>query len=86
MAGTVDAPGNVIIDDVTARGPARMERRRRPVRGRGRHGDDHPDPIVPLDATDDVPVPTDLADRLATDHAAAGADLTYELLVRAPAG
>ena len=39
---------------------------------------------MPLDATDDVPVPADLADRLTTDHQAAGADLVYELLVRNP--
>jgi len=45
---------------------------------------DVPIDLVPLDATDDVPVPTDLADRLEADHAAAGADLTYELLVRNP--
>ncbi len=45
---------------------------------------DVPISIVPLDATDDVPVPTDLTDRLATDHAAAGADLMYELLLRNP--
>ena len=32
-----------------------------------------------------VPVPTDLADRFAADHAAAGADLMYELLLRNPA-
>ena len=45
---------------------------------------DVPISIVPLDATDDVPVPPDLADRLKADHQAAGADLVYELLVRNP--
>ncbi len=45
---------------------------------------DVPISIVPLDATDDVPVPADLPERLATDHAAAGADLMYELLLRNP--
>jgi hypothetical protein len=45
---------------------------------------DAPISIVPLDATDDVPVPVDLADRLATDHRSAAADLMYESLVRNP--
>ena len=40
--------------------------------------------LVPLDATDDVPVPPDLLERLEEDHAAAGANLAYELLVRFP--
>jgi hypothetical protein len=40
--------------------------------------------LVPLDATDDVPIPADLADRLAEDHLAAGADIVYELLQRVP--
>jgi hypothetical protein len=45
---------------------------------------DVPVSIVPLDATDDVPVPPDLATRLESDHKAGGADLVYELLVRYP--
>jgi hypothetical protein len=40
--------------------------------------------LIPLDATDDVPVPADLPMRLADDRAAAGADLVYELLSRHP--
>jgi hypothetical protein len=40
--------------------------------------------LVPLDATNDVPIPPDLAERLAEDHEAAGADLVYELLQRVP--
>ena len=45
---------------------------------------DVPVTLVPLDATDDVPVPADIVDRLATDHAAAGADITYETYARTP--
>ena len=40
--------------------------------------------LVPLDATNDVPIPPDLAERLAEDHEAAGADLVFELLQPRP--
>jgi hypothetical protein len=40
--------------------------------------------LVPLDATDDVPVPADILGRLETDHAAAGADIAYETYARTP--
>ena len=84
MAGTVDAPGNVIVDGVTADDRLEWNVAADPSAVAAVMATTIPITIVPLDATDDVPVPTDLADRLATDHAAAGADLTYELLVRAP--
>jgi hypothetical protein len=45
---------------------------------------DVPVTLVPLDATNDVPTPADIATRLAADHAAAGADFAYELYVRNP--
>jgi len=46
---------------------------------------DLPVTFVPLDATDDVPVPDDIASRLEADHAAAGADIAYETYARNPA-
>ena len=39
---------------------------------------------MPLDATDDVPVPADILDLLEPDHAAAGADIAYETYARTP--
>jgi len=84
MAGTLDAPGNVIIDGVTAEDRLEWNVAADPSSVAAVMATSIPISIVPLDATDDVPVPPDLADRLATDRAGAGADLTYELLVRAP--
>ena len=40
--------------------------------------------LVPLDATNDVPVPADFAATLEQDHAAAGADIAYEMFARSP--
>ena len=40
--------------------------------------------LVPLDATNDVPMPADILDELGADHAAAGADLVYEMYARNP--
>lgn len=84
MAGTIDAPGNVLVDGLTE--PDRLEW--------NVVADvdafiavmalDVPVALVPLDATDDVPVPPDLLERLEEDHLAAGADLAYELLLRFP--
>ena len=45
---------------------------------------DIPVTFVPLDATDDVPVPSDILARLEADHAAAGADIAYETYTRTP--
>ncbi len=40
--------------------------------------------LVPLDATNDVPLTQELLDNLAADHAAGPADLVFELLTRNP--
>ena len=45
---------------------------------------DVPMTLVGLDATNDVPVPADIVDQLSADHAAAGADIAYEMYVRTP--
>lgn len=84
MAGTIDAPGNVEVDGVTAEDRLEWNVAADPSSVAEVLATAIPITLVPLDATDDVPVPADLADRLATDHAAAGADLAYELLVRSP--
>ena len=84
MLGTVDAPGNVYVDGFDAGDPLEWNAFADPSAVEAVFGTDVPIDIIPLDATDDVPVPADLPARLATDHAAAGADLMYELLVRNP--
>lgn len=83
MLGTVKAPGNVYIDGLSG-GGVEWNAYADPSAVEAVFATDVPISIVPLDATDDVPVPADLTERLATDHGAAGADLMYELLLRNP--
>lgn len=44
----------------------------------------HPITLVPLDATNDVPVTAAAYAELAQDHSAAGADVVFEMLARNP--
>ncbi len=85
MAGAVDVPGNVIVEGVTADDGLEWNLAADPSAVSAVLGTTAPISIVPLDATNDVPVPADLAKRLEIDREAAGADLVYELLLRAPA-
>ena len=84
MLGTVDAPGNVFVNGLDGSTPLEWNAYADPSAVSAVLASDVPISIVPLDATKDVPVPVDLADRLKTDHKAGGADLEYELLVRNP--
>jgi inosine-uridine nucleoside N-ribohydrolase len=84
MAGVIDAPGNVLVDGLTEEDRLEWNVVADPDAFNAVLALDVPVALVPLDATDDVPVPPDLLDRLEEDHAAAGADLAYELLVRFP--
>jgi inosine-uridine nucleoside N-ribohydrolase len=84
MAGAVDVPGNVIVDDVTAEDGLEWNLAADPSAVEVVLGTATPIVLVPLDATNDVPIPGDLAERLDTDRESAGADLVYELLLRAP--
>ena len=84
MLGTVEAPGNVMVDGLTADDRLEWNAYADPSAVAAVLASDVPISIVPLDATDDVPVPADLAERLKADHQAGGADLVYELLVRNP--
>ena len=84
MLGTVEAPGNVMVNGMTADDPLEWNAYADPSAVSAVLASDVPVSIVPLDATDDVPVPPDLASRLEKDHKAGGADLVYELLVRYP--
>jgi inosine-uridine nucleoside N-ribohydrolase len=84
MGGAVDVPGNVILGDVTADDGLEWNLAADPSAVSAVFATSTPFSLVPLDATNDVPIPRDLTDRLAEDHEAAGADLVYELLQRAP--
>ena len=83
MLGSVAAPGNVLVDTHTAADQLEWDAYADPSAVAAVFDTDVPIALVPLDATDDVPVPGDLPDRLA-DVPAAGADLVHELLVRNP--
>jgi pyrimidine-specific ribonucleoside hydrolase len=84
MGGAVDVPGNVIVGDITADDGLEWNLAADPSAVSAVFATATPISLVPLDATNDVPIPPDLADRLAEDHEAAGADLVYELLQRVP--
>ncbi len=84
MLGTVAAPGNVYTDTLDGDDPLEWNAYADPSAIEAVFATDVPIDLIPLDATDDVPVPADLPERLADDRAAAGADLLYELLLRHP--
>ena len=84
MLGTIEAPGNVMVNGMTADDRLEWNAYADPSAVSAVFASDVPVSIVPLDATDDVPVPPDLATRLESDHQAGGADLVYEVLVRYP--
>ena len=84
MGGAIDVPGNVIVDDVTADDGLEWNLAADPSAVKAVFETATPISLVPLDATNDVPIPRDLAERLAEQRPAAGADLVYELLSRVP--
>ncbi len=84
MAGSIDALGNVSVDGLGPADRVEWNAAADPGALQATFDSGVPVTLVPLDATDDVPVPADLAAWLEEDHAAAGADLAYELLVRYP--
>ena len=84
MLGTVEAPGNVLTDGHAETDRLEWNAFADPSAVEAVLGTEVPISIVPLDATDDVPVPADLETRLETDHKAGGADLVRELLIRNP--
>jgi inosine-uridine nucleoside N-ribohydrolase len=84
MGGAIDVPGNVIVDDLTADDGLEWNLAADPSAVTAIFETATPISLVPLDATDDVPIPRGLAERLAERRPAAGADLVYELLARVP--
>ena len=82
MAGAIDVPGNIEFDGVTAADGVEWNVGADPDAFAAVLALDVPVTLVPLDATNDVSVPEDIATRLAADHGAAGADIAYELYLR----
>ncbi|HEY3335876.1 MAG TPA: nucleoside hydrolase [Candidatus Limnocylindrales bacterium] len=84
MAGAIEVPGNMDTATVKPADGIEWNVGADPDSFAAVLALDVPVTLVPLDATDDVPVPPDIVARLETDHAAAGADIAYETYVRTP--
>lgn len=84
MGGAIDVPGNVIVEDVTADDALEWNLAADPSAVTAIFDTATPISLVPLDATDDVPIPPNLPERLDEHRPAAGADLVFELLARVP--
>ena len=81
MAGTIDAPGNIDLGDTAPSDGVEWNVGADPDAMGAVLALDVPITLVGLDATNDVPVPTDIVEQLESDHAAAGADIVYEMYV-----
>ena len=84
MAGAIDVPGNMEVAGIRPSDGIEWNVGADPDSVADVLALDIPVAFVPLDATDDVPVPTDILVRLEGDHAAAGADIAYETYARTP--
>jgi inosine-uridine nucleoside N-ribohydrolase len=84
MAGAVDVPGNVELGATKAADGVEWNVGADPGPFAAVMVLDIPVTLVPLDATNDIPVPADIVAQLEPDHTAAGADIMYELYARNP--
>jgi inosine-uridine nucleoside N-ribohydrolase len=84
MAGAIDAPGNIAVDDVTPEHGVEWNVGVDPDAVAAVLETDLPVTLVPLDATNAVPVPADIAAILGEDHAAAGADIAWQIYTQSP--
>jgi inosine-uridine nucleoside N-ribohydrolase len=84
MAGAIDVPGNIAVDEVTFEHGVEWNVGVDPDAFAAVLASNVPVTLVPLDATNDVPVPSDFASTLEADHVAAGADIAYEMFARSP--
>ena len=82
MAATIDAPGNIELGGVTPEDKVEWNVGADPDAFVAVMALDVPVSVVPLDATNDVPVPADIVEILDADHAAAGADIAFETYIR----
>lgn len=84
MASAIDVDGNVFVESVTGKDRLEWNVAADPSAFVAVFQSGIPVTLVPLDATNHVPMNPSLVDRLAEDHAAAGADFVYELFTRVP--
>jgi inosine-uridine nucleoside N-ribohydrolase len=84
MAGAIDVPGNMSAGGILQSDGVEWNVGADPSAVSAVFALDIPVTLVPLDATDDVPVPADVVAQLTADHAAAGADIALETYARAP--
>jgi hypothetical protein len=84
MAGAIDVPGNMATATIAPSDRVEWNVGADPDSVAAVLAHDIPVTLVPLDATDDVPVPSDIVAQLGADHDAAGADITYETYARSP--
>jgi inosine-uridine nucleoside N-ribohydrolase len=85
MAAAIDAPGNIAVDDVKPEHGVEWNVGVDPdAFAQVLHATDIPVTLVPLDATNSVPVPGNFAEIIGEDHAVAGADIAHEIYVQSP--
>lgn len=84
MAGAIDVPGNMDLESISPADGIEWNVGADPDSFADVMALDIPIAFVPLDATDDVPVPPDILARLEADHRAAGADIAFETYIRSP--
>lgn len=84
MGGAIDVSGNVATDPAGTGppGPAEWNVYADPAAADAVFRSGIPITLVPLDATNAVPIDEAFVDALTADHAAAGADIAYELVMR----
>jgi hypothetical protein len=85
MAGAIDVPGNIAVGDVTPEHGVEWNVGVDPDAFAAVLETDVHVTLVPLDATNHVPVPPDFATILEADHGGAGADIAFEMFARSPA-
>ena len=84
MAGAIDAPGNIAFEEVTPEHGVEWNVGVDPDAVASVLETDIPVTLVPLDATNAVPVPADIAAILGEDHVAAGADIAWQIYTQSP--
>jgi inosine-uridine nucleoside N-ribohydrolase len=84
MGGAIDVPGNMEAAGIAPSDGVEWNIGADPGSVAAVLALDVPVTFVPLDATNDVPVPSDIVGTLESDHAAAGADIALETYARSP--